>query len=131
MKPQMIIITVLVAIVMAGAGFFGGVQYQKSQKSTLSGNINSLSQFRRNTQNNIRGQILSTDANTMTVKLADGSGKIVVLGVNTQIMQATTASRSALQAGTNVMVMGTTNPDGSVTAANIQINPNFGRPTGQ
>ena len=116
MKNQMIIITVLVAIVFAGAGFFAGMQYQKPQRTSFVRRLN-------NNQNNaaIRGQILSGDANSITIKLADGSSKIVVFGTNTIITEAATASKSALMQGKQVTVMGTTNSDGSVTAADIQL----------
>lgn len=121
-----LLVSVLGAVVFGGAvGFFGGMQYQKSQMPTPT-----PGQFaRRNNQNGagaVRGQILSIADTTMTVKLADGSSKIVLLSNNTAINEATTATKSALQTGKQVVVIGTTNSDGSVTAQNIQLGT-FGR----
>lgn len=129
MKNQTIIIVILVAVVMAGAGFFGGMQYQKAQRTTFSANGTANPQGRRfgmNGQNGgaaVRGSVLSSDANSITVKLADGSSKIVLLSGTTTITEATVAAKTAMQMGMQVMAIGTTNPDGSVTATTIQLNP--------
>ncbi len=116
-----LLISVLGAVVVGGAvGFFGGMQYQKSQvPAAAPGQFN-----RRNNQSGagaVRGQILSVADATMTVKLADGSSKIILLSATTSINEATMAAKTALQAGKQVMVVGATNSDGSVTAKNIQL----------
>lgn len=127
-----LLISVLGAVVVGGAvGFFGGMQYQKSQvPAAAPGQFN-----RRNNQSGagaVRGQILSVADATMTVKLADGSSKIVLLSTTTAINEATTAAKSALQTGKQVMVIGSTNSDGSVTAQNISLGTfGGGRPAGQ
>lgn len=128
MKNQTIIIVILVTVVMAGAGFFGGMQYQKMQRTSFSANgVNPQGRrFGMNGQNGgaaVRGSVLNSDANSITVKLADGSSKIVLLSGTTTITEATMAARTALQTGTQVMAIGTTNSDGSVTATTIQLNP--------
>jgi len=60
---------------------------------------------------------------TITVKLEDGSSKIILLSEKTSINKASEGSITDLTAGEKVAVFGTTNADGSVTAQNIQINP--------
>lgn len=115
------------AIVVGAAAFYGGMQYQKSQRGA--GFAGRGGQFRQGfaggALNNgvVRGQILSNDGRTMTVKLPDGSSKIVIFSGNASITEATSSSAAALQSGKEVMVFGTTNSDGSVTAQNVQINP--------
>jgi hypothetical protein len=136
MKNERIIFIVLIVLVAAGA-FFGGMQYGKA------GANNQLNRFNRGTngrqfgngngvsargQTVVSGDILSSGDNTLTVKLTDGSSKIVILSGNTAISQNATASASDLKNGERVMVIGTQNSDQSVTAQNIQINPQFRGP---
>jgi len=83
----------------------------------------------------VRGQVLSMANDSMTVKMSDGSTKIVVLSESTAFMQSTKAALSDVKTGDTVNVVGTANSDGSVTATDIQINPpaqgGFARPGGQ
>lgn len=101
-----------VLVVVAGvSGFVGGMKYQQNQRST-----NAARQFQGTRQAGIRpvsGSIIAVDDKSVTVKMADGSSRIVWL--------ADTASRSALVNGEKVMVVGTDNADGSVTATNISL----------
>ena len=129
MKNQMIIIAFLVSMIMAGAGFFGGIQYQKMQKPTNPTGINGARRFGNQNANgtSVRGQILASDDKTITIKLSDGSSKIVVVGANTPIMEATSTSKMSLVIGKSVMIIGINNSDGSITANNIQLNPKAGQ----
>ena len=124
-NPWMII--VIVAVLVGAAAFFGGMQYQKSQRNNQffqTGTGPRLNRFGGNGQNPpVRGQIISTDSNGITVKLQDGSSKIVIIPDNANIMEATSAAKQSLTTGKNVMIFGTTNSDGSVTAQNVQLNP--------
>ena len=126
MKPLYVVI--LVVLVGAGA-FFGGMQYQKSQRSA--GRFTQLSggqgQFgNRNGQNRpVVGEIVSADDKSITVKLMDGSSKIVILSASTAINKQATGSVSDLKTGERVLVIGTQNSDGSVTGQSIQLNPMF------
>ena len=81
--------------------------------------------------NAVRGSIVSIDKNSLTVQLTDGSSKIVILGASAKIEQTQAASTSDLKAGEQVLDLGSTNSDGSVTAQNVQINPQFGMGRGQ
>jgi hypothetical protein len=135
MKNNTIIIAVVTLLVGAGAGFFGGMKYQQSRRTagfaqfaggqgrtglgtTRSGNGSQAGNFRP-----VTGSITSVDDKSATVKMADGSSKIVILSDSTKITKGTDASKSDLKIGENIMVTGTTNSDGSVTAQNIQLNP--------
>lgn len=124
MKKETIIVIVLL-IVGLGAGFFGGMQYQKSQRSQISVNQQGRRQgFGQNGANRpVTGDIISADQNGITVKLTDGSSKIVIVSGSTQINKTNPAAKADLTVGQKVMVIGTANSDGSVTAADIQLNP--------
>lgn len=132
-----IVMIVLLIIVGIGA-FYGGMQYQKSQRTTLAQYTTAQGQFggqgqtiqgnrrlRQGGQNGsaIRGKIMSVSGSTITIQEQDGSSKIILFSNSTTISKATTGSASDLITGTQVMAGGTTNSDGSVTAQFIQINP--------
>jgi hypothetical protein len=71
----------------------------------------------------VMGEIISTDETSITVKTEDGSSKIVLLTGSTSINKAEEVTKTALIKGVRVAVFGTTNTDGSVTAQNVQLNP--------
>lgn len=126
------ILGILIVLIIAGGTFFGGMQYQKSQSPSGSGqstqgNRNGQFQGRgtgnRNGLRPVTGEIISSDDKSLTVKLADGSTKIVILSQTTNINKADKATVADLKTGQRVAVFGMQNPDGSVTAQNIQLNP--------
>lgn len=136
-ESKNILIAVLGAILIGGAGFFGGIIYQKSvtSKTPLSG------RFGGNTMPRVAGdrsgagvqraggmgfrpvvgEIISKDDKSITVKLQDGSSKIVVLSETTQINKAEKVDAASLAVGGTVRVLGSVNADGSVTAQDIQL----------
>lgn len=134
------ILTVILVIVVALAGFYAGMQYQKMQQPKIGqfaqgGTSPMTGQFARHFGNSngnsgaVIGQIVSEDSKSITVKLPDGSSKIVLLSSSTKINKQVAGSQSDLKSGENVAVIGSTNSDGSVTAQAIQLNPQmrFGR----
>lgn len=142
MKNNSINITIVVALVVGAAAFFGGMKYQQSQRLTFSqfaGGNGGNFMMRNGGQGNgnrsgmrpVSGEIISSDNNSITVKMADGSSKIVLVNDKTSINKAEKATTSDLTTGQTVAVFGNTNSDGSVTAQNIQLNPQtrgFGGP---
>ena len=143
-----IIIVGIVALIIGGVGgFFGGMQYQKGQATAaraqfaggFGGGTGAAGGRTRgagagaNGGMAVRGTIISADSSSITVKLPDGSTKIVILSSTTMIGKATTGSASDLTNGANVTIFGTTNSDGSVTAQNVQVGTAMmfgGRPSG-
>jgi hypothetical protein len=134
-KTNTIIIAIITLLIGAGAGFFGGMKYQQTKRTAVlgqfgQGGINGRNgQIQRNGNGNaanfrpVSGQIISTDNGSITVKMSDGSSKIVLTNDKTVINQTSAATASDLKTGENVAVFGTANSDGSVTATNIEINP--------
>jgi len=140
MKNNIALIAVLALLVGGAAGFFGGMQYQKSQRTAAFGQFTN-GQFgarggsgavglRGRNGNGAAGTILSIDNNSITVKLAEGGSKIVLLTGSTSINKAATAAIADLTVGQIVSAFGTTNTDGSITATNVQINPVMRGPGG-
>ena len=80
-----------------------------------------------------RGNIIAQDSGSITVKLDDGSTKIILIPGSATIAVAQTGTASDLAVGKDVTVIGATNSDGTVTATQIQIGtlPGLGgRPAG-
>lgn len=137
MKPMKPFYVVIIAIIVAAAAFYGGMQYEKSKTASFASNAGMMNGngsrfggqggfggrgFGGNGANRpVSGQIVSTDNNSITVKMPDGSSKIVNYSGQTKINKATEGSASDLKSGTNIAVFGTTNSDGSVTAQMISI----------
>ena len=138
------IITIVIAVVVAGAAFFGGMQYQKMHiagSSATGGQYGQGGQGANGRFGGARragaggatvGQVVSQDANSITVQLADGSSKIVNISGTTTFSKTASASKSDIQTGTRIAAFGTPNSDGSISAQNVQINPMIrtGRGTG-
>lgn len=142
MKNKSLIITTTLVIIFAGAGFYGGMKYQLSKEPAFlrNGTVNGARTGTGAGGNRgsvgtgfrpVTGSIISADANSITVKLADGSSKIVLINSSTQVNQATQAAVTDLKVGTTVAAYGQQNSDGSISAQSIQINPQELRPTGQ
>ena len=128
MKNNMIVIIVVVALLVGAGGFFAGMKYQQSKSpagrfGNLQGNRNGQFQQRNQGFRPVNGEIISSDDKSITVKLQDGSSKIVLLTDTTSLNKSTEGSKSDLKTGEQVVVFGMENSDGSVIAQNIQLNP--------
>lgn len=133
-----LIITVIAVIATGILAFFGGIQYQKSRRSTFTGgqfsggpngqtNTQGTQRNRGNFQGMqpVSGEIISEDNNGITVKTQDGSSKIIILSDKTVINKTSEGSKSDLKTGEKVTVFGTTNSDESITAQTVSIGNNF------
>lgn len=135
MKNIKILIFVTLVLVIGGGSFFAGVQYQKSKSPSTADFQAMREQFRSGERPQglggrlqgqggaISGEIINSDEKSITVKLPDESSKIILISENTAINKATEGSIEDLETGKQVMVFGQENPDGSITAQNIQLNP--------
>src|SRR5690242_15497846 len=109
------IIAALLVVLALGGGFFAGMQYQKSKAPSFAGgNGQFFRRFAQNGQNGqnfrpVRGQVLSIDSTGMTVKMMDGTSKIVVVSPSTMFVKSTSAASSDVKAGDTVMVIGAQN----------------------
>lgn len=131
MKNNNLMMTLIVAAVVGGITFFGGMKYQESlqaKRADLSGmRIRQTGNMpaglnQRTGAGMIRGEIINKDDESITVKMADNSSKIIMITDNTEINKATKAETEELVNGQQVMIFGSTNADGSLTASQIQLN---------
>lgn len=132
---KLYIVTATVAVVVGGAVFFGGMQYQKSQTRSLFTQRGGFMQQngqggiqRQGAANGLRpvnGEIISQDDSSVTVKMPDNSTKIIILSEKTTITKASSAEKADLKTGEQINVFGTQNADGSITAQNISLGGMF------
>ena len=127
-----VIITGIIILTVGAVSFYAGTIYHKAQRPSgrffqeqqQGDGQNQNRRFGANgNQRAVRGEIINADDKSITVKMQDGSSKIILLSDNTSVIEATETSKQALQTGKQVMVFGSNNPDGSITAQNIQLNP--------
>lgn len=132
MKNTNILLFLLLITLFSGASFFAGTKYQQRQSpiNTRRAQFNNQTLDPKGIQNRqmmgramINGEIIAQDDQSVTIKLADGSSKIILLSSETSINQATQATVSDLKVDEKVAIFGQTNNDGSTTAQSIQLNP--------
>jgi hypothetical protein len=128
-KIKNLILFLGVLILGGGVGFFAGMKYQQGKQRNITRQFFNKMGGKQGTGTSrlgfrpVNGEIIAADEKSITVKLQDGSSKIVIISENTQINKAEQASKNDLKVGEKVAVFGQENSDGSVTAQNIQINP--------
>ncbi|MEI8061688.1 MAG: DUF5666 domain-containing protein [bacterium] len=124
---------VIVAVVVGLLSFYAGVRHGQATAPTDTNQARS-GQFgnggRVGGQRNggigggfTAGQVLSKDANSITLQLRSGGSMIVLYSTSTQVQKSVSGSDSDLSVGEQVMVSGSANADGSLTAQSIQIRP--------
>jgi len=147
MNSKSITITAILVIVIGAGAFYGGTLWKKSslnKQGLLRSSNNNIPGGNRqsggenqdqnrqgrggfgrggNGNNFASGEVISKDDNSLTLKMPDGSSKIVFFSGSTTIGKSIPVSAIDLANGDQVMVNGTGNPDGSLAAQNIQIRP--------
>ncbi len=129
MSTKQIISISVIVLLVGGLSFYSGQSYGKSQVSSRG-----TGQFGTMGANNrpggtrmmtgggfVTGEVLSKDTNSVTVKMRDGSSKIVFYSASTEVQKSVTGSADDLVVGKNVTVTGKANSDGSITAQSIQL----------
>lgn len=136
MKKEInLILAVVIALVLGGAGFYGGTMYQKAQSAKTRGNFANRAGGTRlgqgtNGQNQARpisGDVIAQDDKSFTVKLVDGSTRIVLFSDSATISKSTAGAKADIATGEKVMVIGTVNSDKSITPQSISIGAIIGR----
>ncbi|MFA5126822.1 MAG: hypothetical protein WC465_02350 [Patescibacteria group bacterium] len=123
-------IMIILAVIIAGGAFYGGIVYQRSKMSQKNmanfpnaGQMNGTNRAinNRSGMDFVSGEVLKQDVASLTIKLKDGGSRIILYASSTPIMKSTIGSVGDLQIGQSVSANGTTNSDGSLSAQAIQI----------
>jgi len=149
---KLIPIIIVVALVVGVGGFYGGMKYTESKSPQIGfarADLQNLSPEERQQKmqelggagalgeragdfrgqvgavggRSLSGEIISQSEDSLTLKLADGSTKIVFISESTQITKSVEGSLTDLGEGEQIFVGGTENSDGSYTAKTIQLRP--------
>lgn len=126
-KTKKSVLYSVIVLILIALSFYGGMQYQKTGNGTKNTNRSQLPGMGaggaggRNAGGFTTGEIVSLDDQSLTIKMPNGSTKIVFYSAKTPLAKQSTATLEDLKAGETVTVVSTANPDGSVTAKNIQI----------
>ena len=139
MKSKTALIILIVAVVFGGAGFFGGATYSQNTRlknsrnpfsngdgeagiQRFSGMIGQRGAERGRANSNggfTVGEIIAKDDKSVTVKLVNGSSKIIFFSASTEIEKQATGTIKDLEIGKTIMTNGSANPDGSLTAKSL------------
>ena len=131
-----IIWVVLAAVLFGAVGFYGGVTYQKTQAASGfagraggfggggfgGGSSSSGGAGFRNSANVATGTVIAQDAQSITVKTADGGSKTVFLSSDTHISKQQVLTTADVKIGDQVAAFGQAG-NGGITAASVQIVP--------
>lgn len=134
-KIKKVALPLVIALFVGAGGFFLGMWYQKSQAAGLgrpagqfggmrgAGGTGGLARgaFDPEQGRPVAGEIIEKDEKSITLKLEDGSSKIVLLPGSTEFRKTTAGSQDDLNEGERVFVVGNENADGSITANIVQI----------
>lgn len=123
---------VLAAVLFGAVGFWGGVTYQKTQTPTgFAGRFGGggagfggggANGGPRNSANVATGTVIAQDAQSVTVKTADGGSKTVFISGQTQISKQQVLTASEIKVGDLVAAFGTA-ANGGIDARMVQIVP--------
>ena len=142
-NQKIVIACVITAVIAGGVGYVGGVKISSLKRASMFGNRSGQAMTMRNgngdntqkgktignTPNMMgrggatTGEVTAKDDKSMTVKMSDGSSKIIILSEKTVYRISEESSVSNVSEGTKVAVFGEIGNDGSVTATTIEINP--------
>lgn len=131
MSKNIVVLSVIIAIVLVVVSFYGGLKYSQGKNPTF----DRTSFGQRNPQlggNNVlgsnrtmggivSGEILSIDDKSLTVKSQDGGSRLVFLSASTTISKMASGNIGDLIIGSNISVNGSSNTDNSINAQMIQV----------
>jgi hypothetical protein len=147
-KPIIIVGSIVVALLLMGASFYGGTLYQRNSESSarnrfLASRGIDPNQFNQNNPNGsggnfqggtgngrqgfafgggAQGQVKTIDGNTITISTAQNV-TTVTLSDSTVFMKSVTGTVADLKVGDRVLVQGQRDSSGNITASEIMLNP--------
>jgi hypothetical protein len=125
------IIWSVAGVIVLVVTFYGGMQYGGNNvrsainsrgQNGISGQYGGMRGIRNGGGFTI-GEILSKDAQSITLKMQDGGSKIIFYTDSTKVSKTIDGTTADLSVGKQVTITGTSNPDGSISAESVQIRP--------
>ena len=142
MNKNFLIIAIIAIVIVGGGAFYGGMKYQQSKTPTRGAFLGGAAgqqgrgAFRGGGAPTFvgagagftSGDVLSKDNTSITLKLQNGGSKIVFYATSTQVRKTDDGTIADVAVGSPITVTGSANPDGSITAEQIQLRPNMPTP---
>ncbi|HEV3245034.1 MAG TPA: DUF5666 domain-containing protein [Candidatus Paceibacterota bacterium] len=136
MSKKQWIWSIIVAVILAGAGFWGGMTYAQSQTPsaasrfagtsgtfTARGGAGAFAGGTIGTVIQVGNGSFTVQLPTSTSTTATTGTKLVLVDTSTQVQELQSVPISNLQVGQTVTVAGSANSDGSITATSVMIRP--------
>lgn len=122
------ILVIILAVAIGSGAFLGGMKYEHQRSSASRGQFGNRVPGMGTSRSQggfrpVNGEVIAVDDKSITVKLQDGSSKIIILTDTTAVNKSAAGSREDLKTGEKIGVFGIENSDGSVTAQSIQLDP--------
>jgi hypothetical protein len=145
MSKKMWVWAVIIAILVAGAAFWGGMTYAQSQRtSTAASRFGAAGTAfagrggagfaAGGAGGGTVGTVIQVGNGTFTVQLPSSTSttattgtKLVLFDDATQVQELETVPTSNIQVGQTVTVTGSANSDGSITATSVMVRPSTTR----
>jgi hypothetical protein len=127
MSKKRIIKIVIVAVIVVGLSFYSGMKFggRKSSPGSMGQfgqrNTSGTSKGMRSGTGVTSGEVIAKDNETLTIKMIDGSTKIVFYSPSTDLQKTVAGNIADLVVGKEITVIGPANADGSLTAKSIQL----------
>ncbi|MEJ0054148.1 MAG: DUF5666 domain-containing protein [bacterium] len=117
-----------IAVIALGIGFYSGIAYAGGHGPARGGMApgNFAGGMRGGFAGRsglVSGTVLSKDAGSITIRMMNGSTRIVLTSASTTVAKSAPGSLADVAAGENVSVSGTANSDGSLTADSLELRP--------
>lgn len=133
MKKQIIITGIVCAIIFGGVGYALGKKYSvPSPQSTNDMGVRpgmgkgGAGMPRQNRMEGFTtGEVLAKDDTSITLKLRDGSTKIIFVSPSTELTRPVKSTISDVTIGVMVMAQGKEGADGTITATSLQVRENL------
>lgn len=123
---------------VGGIAFYGGMKYGQANvkgnfQANIAGGLRNGVAGRAGGANGTggftSGDIIAKDTQSITIKMRDGSSKIVLYSTSTEVSKFDAGTANDLVVGKTVSVTGSANTDGSITATTIQVRPLISSPS--
>ncbi len=140
MKKNQIIISIIVLVLVGGISFYAGTKVGAGNAGANrggqfgavglngaggAGGMRGGRGGQAGGAGNVFGEVLSKDATSITVKLANGGSKIIFVASSTAVQKTSAGTIADIVVGSQITANGQANADGSINATTINQRPNI------
>ena len=116
------ILFLIILILVATTAFYVGMKYQQS-KMPQGVFFQGGGQTAQARERMLSGEVISKDEKSLTLKLPNGSIRIIFLSEKTEFLKMTEGNLNDIEAGKQIMIIGNQTTEGAFVAEQIQLSP--------